>query len=174
MKHFKNTGYYITALIIFVLAKFAYAFANNDMIQFLTKPTNFIVSFITNKKSIYNVDIGFYYESLNITIDKSCSGFNFWMLLFLLLFFSILNSVETRKIKSLLLPASLLTSYFLTLFVNTSRIIIALLIEKNTSLHYNWLHQAQGVFIYLSFLIIFYVSLNYLQNKITQYYEKLT
>jgi exosortase K len=153
------------ALIIFAAAKFAYVFANNDMIRFLTKPTNQVVSFITNRTPIYNSEIGFYYQNLNITIDKSCSGFNFWMLLFLLLFFSILKIIESNKIKMLLFPITLLTSYLLTLFVNTSRILIALFIEKNTSLNYHWLHQAEGVFIYLSFLIIFYLSLNYLQKN---------
>ncbi|MEP5340521.1 MAG: exosortase K [Algibacter sp.] len=174
MKHSKNTIYYATALIAFVISKFTYAFANNDMITFLTKPTNRVVSFITNRTPIYNSEIGFYYQNLNITIDKSCSGFNFWMLLFLLLFFSTLKIIESDRIKMLLFPVTLLISYLLTLFVNTSRILISLFIEKNTSLNYHWLHQAEGVFIYLSFLIIFYISLNYLQNKHIQHHEKRT
>ena len=174
MKRSKNTFYYVSALILFVTAKFGYSFANNDMATFLTKPTNSVVSFITNRRPTYNSNIGFYYESLNITIDKSCSGFNFWMLLFLLLFFSTLKFIESNKMKVLLLPITLLISYLLTLFVNTSRIVISIFIEKNTSLNYHWLHQAEGVFIYLSFLIIIYISLNYLQNKIIKNHEKLT
>jgi len=173
MKYSKNTFYYVSALIIFITAKFGYSFANNDMITFLIKPTNHVVSFLVNRTPIYNSEIGFYYQNLNIAIDKSCSGFNFWMLLFLLLLFSTLKFVESYKIKVLLFPVTLLISYLLTLFVNTSRIVISIFIEKNTSLNYHWLHQAEGVFIYLSFLIIFYLSLNYLQNKIIKNHEKL-
>lgn len=170
----KNTFYHLFAFTFFIGSKFAYSFANNDMVSFLTRPTNTIISFITNKASTYNSESGFYYASLNIVIDKSCSGFNFWMLLFLLLFFSILKFTKSKEIKVLLLPATLLVSYLLTLFVNTSRILVSLFIEKNTSLDYNWLHQAEGVFIYLSFLILFYISLNYLQTKFINNYEKLT
>ncbi|WP_425567980.1 exosortase K [Postechiella marina] len=169
----KNTVCHLFALTFFIGSKFAYSLANNNMISFLTKPTNAIISFITNNASSYSPKTGFYYSNLNIVIDKSCSGFNFWMLLFLLLFFSTLKFIKTYKNKLLLFLATLLISYLLTLFTNTSRILVSLFITQNTSLHYSWLHQAEGVFIYLSFLIVFYLSLNYLQNKFTNKHEKL-
>lgn len=170
----KNTIYQLAILVFFICAKLTYSHANNNTISFLTRPTNAIISFITNKTYTYSPEAGFYYTSLNIVIDKSCSGFNFWMLLFLLLFFSTLKLTKTHKNKFLLFPATLLISYLLTLFVNTSRILASLFIAQNTSLQYSWLHQAEGVFIYLSFLIVFYLSLNYLQIKFINNHEKLT
>ncbi len=170
----KNLRYYIIAILLFIVSKFTYSYAKNDMVIFLTKPTSKIISFITNSKAIYNPKSGFYYENLNIVIDKSCSGFNFWMLLYLLLFFSIIKLIEQEFYKIITLPATLLFTYLITLFVNTSRILISIFIEHKTDLKYQWLHQAEGAFIYLSFLIISYKLFEYLQTKIIKHHEKLT
>lgn len=170
----KNIGYYVIAILLFIVSKFAYSYAKNDMVTFLTKPTSKIISFITNSTAIYNPESGFYYENLNIVIDKSCSGFNFFILLYLLLFFSTIKIIQQEFYKIITIPTMLLLAYLITLFVNTSRILISIFIENKTALKYEWLHQAEGVFIYLSFLIIFYKLSEYLQTKIIKHHAKLT
>ena len=174
MKQSQNTTFYILGILIFIGLKFGFSNANNNQILFLIKPLNYLVSVLIDSLYTYNNEIGFFHEKLNITIDKSCSGFNFWMLSFILFYFSMLKHLKKYLYKFLLIPIALLISYVLTLFVNTSRILTSIFIEKTTQLNYTWLHQAEGVFIYLSFLIIFYITINYFQIKLFKNYEKLT
>jgi len=170
----KNTYFHIVALVFFVMLKFFYSTANNDAISILTKPTSALVSLITNTNATYNNNSGFYIEKLNIIIDKSCSGFNFWMLCFILFFFILLKPIKKTVFKIILLPISIILSFLATLFVNTSRILISLFIEHKTGLNYRWLHQAEGVFVYLLFLIFFFFITNYIQAKYIKNYEKFT
>ncbi len=174
MKTTNNLVYYIIGILIFIGLKFTYTYANNNHVLLLTSPTDKMISLITYSFSTYSESTGFYHEKLNMVIDKSCSGFNFWMLSFILFFFSSLKFVKHHYLKFLTLLLSLLLAYIVTLFVNTSRILVSLFIEHSTQFKHAWLHQAEGVFIYLSFLIIFYMLLNYIQTKSIKNHEKLT
>ncbi len=165
--------YYGITVSIFILLKFLYAGANNNQVYWLLKPLDIIVSFFLDSSSSYYEGIGFFHEKLNITIDKSCSGFNFLMLSFLLLYLSFLKFLKSHFQKIIGILLSLVLSYIFTLFVNTSRILTAIFIEKNTDLNYPWLHETEGVFIYVSFLIIFYLSINHIQQNILNRHEKL-
>ena len=172
MKLPKHSTYYIVGIALFIGLKLMYSNANNNQVFILLKPVDKIVSFIFDSHSVYNNNTGFFHEKLNITIDKSCSGFNFLMLSFILLYFSFLKSLKSQFLKILVIPLALLFAYSFTLFVNASRVLTAIFIKKKTSLDYAWLHEAEGVFIYLSFLIALYISINYVQNKIINTHEK--
>jgi exosortase K len=64
--------------------------------------------------------------------------------------------------------------YLLTVFVNVTRIVAALSIAKlmPESRHFAWLHQAEGIFIYLSFMIALYMTLNPLFTKLNLKHAK--
>lgn len=169
-----NIIIYGAAFAIVILAKTAYKYATNDALLFILKPLSKLISIVTNKDFLYANDIGFYFETLNITIDKSCSGINFWCISFLVFIILLHKVCKTYLQKFLLFPVVILATYLLTLFANTSRILTSLFISKQTDFNYPWLHQAEGVFIYLSFLIIFYTLLNRSLLKYHTYNEKLT
>lgn len=173
MKLPKHSAYYSIGIIIFISLKLMYSSANNNQVFILLKPLDSIVGFILDSNSVYDSDIGFYHEKLNITIDKSCSGFNFLMLSFMLLYFSLFKNLKSHFSKIIVIPVALFFAYLFTLFVNASRVLTAIFIEKNTRFNYTWLHEAEGVFIYLSFLITLYISINYIRNKIIYTHEKL-
>ena len=169
-----NIIYYSAAFAIILLAKTAYKFATNDTLVFILKPLSKLISLVTNESFVYNNYIGFYFETLNITIDKSCSGINFWCISFLV-FMHLLHKVCKSNLHQIIVfPIVIVATYFITLFANTSRILTSLFILKQTGFNYPWLHQAEGVFIYLSFLIIFYTLLNQSLLKYQSYNEKLT
>ncbi len=172
MKLIKHSTYYIIGIVLFIVLKLIYSNADNNQVFILLKPLDKIVGFILDSHSIYNNDIGFFHEKLNITIDKSCSGFNFLLLSFILLYFSLLKNLKSHFFKISAIPVTLFFAYSFTLFVNASRVLTAIFIEKNTNLNYAWLHEAEGVFIYLSFLITLYISINYVLNKIINTHEK--
>src|SRR5688500_15337695 len=78
-----NLPYYLIAAAIFILLKFAFNLATHDELLFLLQPTDKLVELMTGSRSEYNTQQGYLHEELNILVDKSCSGFNFWVLSFL-------------------------------------------------------------------------------------------
>jgi len=170
----KSTLYYVLVLLGFIGLKFVYTITDNNMLLFLIKPTNSLVSMIQSSSWVYTNDAGFYHETLNIIIDKSCSGFNFMILCYTVFSFTFLKFIKQGIFQLLSIPVSLILAYIITILVNTSRISISILIEKKINLQLSWLHEAQGVFIYLSFLIGFYMVLNHLLTQMFLKNEKLT
>jgi len=143
------------------LLKFGYTFAHNNDLIFLLKPTDKLVGILTASHSVYLSDKGYYHEHLNTIIDKSCSGFNFWILCFLLL--SYLAGKYLNKIlnKIISIPAALIAAYVLTIFVNTSRIYASIVIHTHTKnillTQQHIIHEGIGVITNLSFLILAYI-----------------
>jgi exosortase K len=169
----KNITYYIIAFALFITLKFVYSQASNDMVLFMLKPISELLSIITTNDAVYTTSSGFFFQELNITIDKSCSGINFWLMSFMVCIVSIIPKKRTLLEKTIAFPIAFILAYVLTLFANTSRILISIFIEKNTNFNYSWLHQAQGVFIYLTFLILFYLLINHLLSKTKLRHAKL-
>lgn len=172
MNFLKNRIYFFLASALFIILKFAHANAENNDLYFLLKPLNQIVGFVLDSSSVYYQDIGFYHKALNITIDKSCSGFNFLLLSFLIIYISSLKVLKSHFQKIVGIPLALIIAFVFTLFVNASRILTSILIEKKTNLNYSWLHETEGTFIYVSFLILLYLFVNHIQHKIHSH-EKL-
>ncbi|WP_178989281.1 exosortase K [Winogradskyella schleiferi] len=170
----KNTFFFSILFSIVIVAKTAYTFATNDALIFILKPISKAVSLVSNVNFQYANEFGFYFEELNITIDKSCSGINFWLISFVVFATLLVKICNSNFQKIIVIPLSLLATYILTLFANTSRILTSIFIEKQTNFNYSWLHQAEGVFIYLSFLILVYMILNYTLTKYYSHDEKLT
>ena len=170
MKKIKSDHYYYATIIgLFVLLKQYYTTTSNGDLKFLLSPTNALVSWLFGSSPVYSATSGYIYDNLNITIEKSCSGYNFWILCFAMLAFLTVTSYKTHFRKIAGIVVLLVLSWLLTIFVNTSRIATAIFISEhfpNSSKHFPWLHQSEGIFIYLSFLIAFYMILNQILTKI--------
>jgi exosortase K len=90
----KNIPYYIAAAGFFILLKAGYTFAGNDNLIFLLSPTDKLVGLLTGSHSVYLTESGYFHSALNITVDKSCSGFNLWVLSFLVFSYLLLKYFE--------------------------------------------------------------------------------
>lgn len=172
MKTSNNYAYYILLISVFIGLKLWFSGSSNNNVYYLLKPIDVVISYFTNATSNYNDEFGFFYEKLNITIDKSCSGFNFLLLAFSILYVSILKVLKSKSKKVLIIPILFFIAYVFTLIVNISRILISIFIENKINISFSWLHEAEGVFIYASFLITLYISTNYIINKIKNGHEK--
>lgn len=124
-----NILYYLTTIGLFILLKFCYTLADNNNLRFLLKPTDKLVELLTNSKADYFSDKGYYHEKLNIIIEKSCSGFNFWLLCFCMLTFLALKYFDKSLYKALTIPVSMAAAYILTIFVNGSRIFASIILQ---------------------------------------------
>jgi len=152
--------YYIASIAIFLLLKFIFSQAETGDLIFLLKPTDTLVGLLTGSQSVYLLDNGYYHPSLNILLNKSCSGFNYWSLSFLV--FAYLGIKYFDK-KALAIPASLCCAYLLTIFANSSRIFAAIVVPYKQAL----VHETIGIIVYLSFLVlVYYLTEEFLKRRI--------
>jgi exosortase K len=170
----KNNHKYIFVIILFIGLKLLFSKASTIDLVFLLKPTDTLVSLISSSSGIWTEN-GYFHQDLNILINKSCSGYNFWLIGFIMLSFL---SIQKEFQFSYSIPIILLLTYLFSILVNSSRIVILMRLEytlqQNLNLHLNWLHQAGGAFIYLLFLIISYLSFDYLTSISKATHEKLS
>ena len=150
--------------------KLGYTFADNGNLSFLLQPTDKLVSFLTNSPSVYSESNGYFHEKLNILIDKSCSGFNFWILCFLVFTFLTIKYLRKPLHKLLSIPVALFGAWLLTIFVNTSRIYASIIIQNHSknilANQQHVVHEAIGIITNLSFLILaFYLVEKLLIHK---------
>ena len=166
----KNIPYYLTAAVIFILLKFAFAAAENEDLVFLLGPVDKFAGWLTGSRSVFIPQRGYFHETLNILIDKSCSGFNFFVLCFLCFSYLAVKYFDKPLRKVLALGSSLGGAYFLTIFVNTSRIFVSIAVQnqtKNVFPHQQHLvHNAIGIIINLSFLVLaYYLAEKFLERR---------
>jgi len=156
----KNIPYYLIAGGIFILLKFGFTLADNDHLIFLLKPTDTLVGLLTNSQSVYFADCGYYHTELNILINKSCSGFNFWILSFFVFTYLATKYIEKPLLKTLAIPTALVGAYLLTIFVNTSRILASIIVQNLTknilTNQQHLVHEIVGIITNLSFLVLAY------------------
>ncbi|MFK7950945.1 MAG: exosortase K [Saprospiraceae bacterium] len=180
--------YYGIVALIFIGAKLIYPHLATDDLKILLTPVSYLVSFFTGSPMSFSMENGYHLPLLNIVIDKSCSGFNFWLIGFIVVSFSMISSKnhyllfgyraipelsgrsgrsESHKITGII--ASIIIAYILTILANTSRIVSIIKMNHifpTWNEQYEWLHVAQGTFVYLFFLIGFYLFLNYKRHKV--------
>jgi len=152
----------MTAVGLFILLKFGFTLADNNNLTFLLKPTDKLVGLLTGSQSVYLADSGYFHERLNIIIDKSCSGFNFWILCFLLVTYLTVKHFDKSIHKFLMIPTALFVSYLLTLCVNASRIFASIVVQIQADKFlperpHLILHEIVGITTNLIFLILAYV-----------------
>ena len=171
----KNIPFYALAVTLFLFFKLLYISANAENILFLLSPTNMFISMFSNSTGVFIKNAGYYHQDLNILIEKSCAGFNFFILSFILSYTLSLQYTNKWKTKLILLPACLLISWLLTIGVNVARISTAILFNAHllsNSAKSATMHEIQGTFIYLFFLLLFYKILKYALTKYYTKYEK--
>lgn len=172
MKANKNQPFYIASGVIFIALKYRFSIAGTDDLYFLLNPINSIVGFLTGLRSSYLPGLGFFYPQLDMVIDKSCSGFNFWLLCFLMLTVLSLKYFYAPKHKVLAILASFAGAYFLTIMVNSSRIFASIIIQgKHFSMfpYQNVMHETIGIVTNLSFLILIYLTVEQLLKNMRSY-----
>lgn len=169
MQSKKDIIFITIAIIIGLIFKQFYAISSTHHLLFILSPVNMLIELFFGLKSSYDAATGFYFESLNIVIDKSCAGVNFWIVAFWAAVSIWVRQNKYLKYKSLIFIGLLVLTYIFTIFANASRIaiaIIALQLKDTITLFSKpWFHEAEGAFVYLFFLLLFSLGLNYLLNK---------
>ena len=166
----RNIPYYLTAVGLFVLLKVGFTFADNNDLTFLLKPTDILVGLLTGSQSVFIAEDGFFHEKMNIVIDKSCSGFNFWILNFLVFTYLGLKYFDKHLHKILTIPTALFCACLLTVFANVSRIFASIIVHNQTATIFPnqqyLIHESVGIIIYFTFLVLTYYLIDkFLERK---------
>jgi len=175
VKTVENTGYYLTAALIFILLRVGFTLSDDKNLAFLLKPTDKLVSLLTGSHSVFIENSGYFHEKLNIIIGKSCSGFNFLMLSFLVFAWLALKYFNKPLRKYLNIPIALISAWLLAVFVNTSRILASVAVQNRIEFFFpgrrHLIHEAVGIITELTFLVLTYCLI---ENLLKQrgYHEK--
>ncbi len=157
----KDLPLFLLCIGFFIGAKFAYHAATTDQLYLFLYPINFLVELSSNSIAQYSAENGFVHTSLGIHIEKSCSGFNFFLLCFSVLSYSLLKSTTSFSLKFALLGLNLVLAYLLNIFINSARIIASIGINNYADrlpVSATITHEAIGVITNLIFLILIYLS----------------
>ncbi|VXB69427.1 putative Transmembrane exosortase EpsH [Flavobacterium sp. 9AF] len=161
----KNKTHIIILIFVFIFLKFLFSIANVDEIRFVLYPVSKTIDFITNTKSIYLINKGFFNSNLNFIINKSCSGINFFILFFICVSFRLSILKKQLPLYKNLFFSSVF-SLCITYIANTSRILCSINLPSEITLDPKITHQIIGTGVYFFFLLFFYLLFDYsLKNK---------
>ncbi|MEM6298936.1 MAG: exosortase K [Bacteroidota bacterium] len=154
-----KTIYFFVAAVVFIGLKFWYTvLTTDDLFTFLLPMVTFL-EVLTHSTAPFLEGEGFYLEAADVLINKSCSGFNLWLMCFLMLSFL---GVSHSKNKLIVLPISLLVAYLFTVLVNSSRIFVSILVQEfitnQLGIDEKIVHEAIGITTNLGFLILLYFT----------------
>jgi exosortase K len=158
---------YVMMLVIFILLKWLATLVSVDDLRWMIAPVAYLVGLIKGEYSVFIPGDGYYFPSTEIMINRSCAGLNFYIMSVALLHFLVVRHFS--RVRHLVpgFAAAFAAAYILTVLVNTSRIASSLItlhlgeqfLSETLS---SRVHEATGVVVVCSFLILIYFSVDYL------------
>lgn len=159
-------------ILLFLILKFWYTKTFTNDLLFLLAPTNQLLELFIGSNSTFIFDQGYFFQDINVLIDRSCAGINFWLISSIMLFFLIEKHFELNKQKFTSIFIAFTLAYLMTIVVNTSRIIACLFLEIQSGIQFNndpkTTHQLIGIITNLSFLVLSYLIIEHTVTKIKQ------
>ncbi|MFO7722714.1 MAG: exosortase K [Bacteroidales bacterium] len=161
---------YSVILLIFILLKWAGTMFSADDLRWLTAPVVFFIERIKGEYAVFMPGAGHFFPNSGIIIDKSCAGINFFILCAALLQILVVKYFHRIRYQIIGLAAAFLVSYFLTVTVSTARIVSSLITRELAD---RWLsdslagrvHEATGVTVVFTSLILIYISVDYFLKR---------
>jgi len=164
---------HMAIIACFVLFKISYTYASTDDLLVLLKPVNYIVSYMAGVRSVYTGN-GFYFSDFNILINKSCSGFNFMLIAFIVFYYQLSKLSRLPRERLMASFASFAIAYLVTIMVNSSRIVSSILVQSSITdlgTYHGIIHECIGILNNLTFLILTYALIETLISK-KRHHEK--
>lgn len=157
--------YLLTIIGLFLLQSYSKN-ADNESLKWMLKPVSMGVSMITDLSFSFNKELGYVAENNFFTIEKSCAGINFFSIALLTVVFSFLNYFPQTVYKLLAFGNFIILTFVITIIVNVCRIVVSVQLiglgEKWPFLASDKMHTIQGTLFYCTFLLLYYLGINYL------------
>lgn len=170
MQKSANWPFYILIGLVFILLKLFFRHADVHQLRLFITPPALALQSITGDIGSYSPQGGYLFKNLGVAINKSCAGFNLFLIAFLTTSTLVLQYAEKWRHKLIALTISLLVAYLFTMLTNSFRIYVAILGQQIADLYlptrpHLQLHEAIGVLVNLFFLILFYFFLQQTLKK---------
>ncbi len=153
--------------ITFFILKFLFSVSSVEELKFLLFPIKKIIELLFGSTSVFIPTNGYFFEILNIVIDKTCAGYNFWLLSFALLAYINLNNLNKDYLKIISILFSFIVSFFFSIFVSSSRIYVSIILQSKIIIFSgnSIIHESIGIITNLLFLIMIYFITENLHKK---------
>jgi exosortase K len=147
----------VTALVIWGMKRH-YADAGADDLWWILTPTARVVGAMTGTAFVAVPSEGYVSHERLFVIEKSCAGINFLVAAFGMLIVALLHRIRSGLSGFCVLGASLLASYAAAIFVNATRITIAMWLADRPSalsaLTSAQVHRLEGIVVYFAGLVL--------------------
>lgn len=164
MKQRFNWNWIAQCVVVLVCAftlKQYYSTASADQLRWILAPTTKCVELVSGESFEFEFHAGYISRDRTFLIAASCAGVNFLITAFLMLAGRKLLSAWSKGISWGFIPAAALIAYLVTVVANTSRIALALRLERVpgeiAGLSPSQIHRFEGIFIYFGFLLLLFV-----------------
>lgn len=151
-------------VVVFVCAfalKQYYSTASANQLRWILAPTSACVELVSGTSFEFESHAGYISRDRSFLIASSCAGVNFLITAFLMLSMRKLLRDRAKTIAWGFIPTAALIAYLVTLIANTTRIAIALRVQRMPAqvswLNPNQVHRFEGIFIYFGFLLVLFV-----------------
>jgi exosortase K len=171
-----DLAFYISTGLIIIALKLFHQSAQLANMQWVLMPSVFLVELFINQPIQFEEGLGYVNREFSFVINKSCSGFNFMLIVFCLEVFGFIHFVKNLTTKLLTFFGFAFLAYGLTILINGIRIssnyMVHLYEHKFGATIGATLHEIQGGIIHLSALILLYWFLQSYFSKKYLNYEK--
>ena len=147
----------VMALVIWGMKRH-YADAQADDLWWILTPTTRVVGAMTGATFVPVPSEGHVSHERLFVIEKSCAGINFLVAAFAMLVLALFHRVGSGLSGLCVLGASLLTSYGAAIFVNATRITIAMWLADRpyalSTFTSSQVHRLEGILVYFAGLVL--------------------
>ena len=155
-------GAQLAVVLLCALAlKFYYSNATADELLWILAPTTAMVELLSGRSFAFESYTGYMSSDHRFVIAVPCAGVNFLITAFLMLGLRRLWRERLQGVSWSFLPLTATLAYVTTLIANTTRIWVALEIQRRSvevdGLSGNQLHRLEGIVIYFGFLLLLFM-----------------
>ena len=158
---------FLGTLCIVVWLKLSLTLSAPAELAWILSPTMYMVKAFTGMQFFFDPAKGYINNETAVVIGTSCSGVNYLIIALCMTLFSFVPRFTGQKLP--VCAVLILAAYIVTVMVNSFRIIgsIALLhaARQFKFVITDSVHEAIGIFVYFSFLVLYYASLQALIGR---------
>ena len=148
-------------LLCALALKFYYSNATADELRWILAPTTALVELLSGRSFAFESYTGYVSSDHRFVIAVPCAGVNFLITAFLMLGLRRLWRDRLQGVSWTFLPLTAALAFVATLIANTTRICVALEIQRRSfevnGLSGNQLHRLEGIVIYFGFLLFIFM-----------------
>ena len=162
-------GAQLAVVLLCALAlKSYYSTATPDELRWILAPTTALVEVLSGRSFEFEPYTGYMSSDHTFVIAVPCAGVNFLLTAFLMISLRRLWRDRFQGVGWRFLPVAVLMAYGATLIANTTRICIALEMQRRAVevswLTGNQLHRLEGIVVYFGFLLLLFMLLERLDS----------